>query len=76
MTAGKAPLNRSAEAGYQLLDSGQQRKLEQFGAFVLQRPCSQAVWMPAGAATLAACRCCVSSRSEWYRQMEDTEYAA
>lgn len=31
---------------YQLLDSGAQKKLEQFGKFVLSRPCSQAVWKP------------------------------
>ncbi len=29
---------------YQLLDSGSEQKLERFGAFVLARPCSQAVW--------------------------------
>ncbi len=29
---------------YQLLDSGDGRKLERFGEFVLDRPCSQAVW--------------------------------
>lgn len=33
--------------GYELLDSGQQRKLERFGSVVLSRPCSQAVWEPA-----------------------------
>lgn len=31
---------------YELLDSGNGRKLERFGAFVLDRPCSQAVWQP------------------------------
>lgn len=31
---------------YSLLDSGNGRKLEQFGPFVLDRPCSQAVWKP------------------------------
>lgn len=31
---------------YQLLDSGAEQKLEQFGEFVLARPCSQAVWKP------------------------------
>lgn len=31
---------------YALLDSGRQRKLERFGSFTLQRPCSQAVWEP------------------------------
>jgi len=32
---------------YALLDSGDGRKLERFGAYVLARPCSQAVWRPA-----------------------------
>jgi 23S rRNA (cytosine1962-C5)-methyltransferase len=32
---------------YALLDSGNQNKLEQFGDYVLVRPCSQAVWKPA-----------------------------
>lgn len=31
---------------YFLLDSGNGRKLEKFGPFVLDRPCSQAVWKP------------------------------
>jgi len=31
---------------YTLLDSGNGRKLERFGDFVLDRPCSQAVWAP------------------------------
>ena len=31
---------------YLLLDSGQGRKLEQFGAHVIERPCAQAVWNP------------------------------
>ena len=30
--------------GYELLDSGEGRKLERFGPFVLARPCAQAVW--------------------------------
>ncbi len=30
--------------GYQLLDSGEGAKLEQFGPFVLARPCAHAVW--------------------------------
>ncbi|MEE8142282.1 MAG: class I SAM-dependent methyltransferase [Planctomycetota bacterium] len=33
-----------AENGYQLLDSGDQRKLERFGAYLLERPSAQAVW--------------------------------
>ncbi len=31
---------------YALLDSGNGRKLERFGAYVLARPCAQAVWRP------------------------------
>jgi 23S rRNA (cytosine1962-C5)-methyltransferase len=31
---------------YQLLDSGNGRKLERFGEYVLSRPCAQAVWYP------------------------------
>jgi 23S rRNA (cytosine1962-C5)-methyltransferase len=31
---------------YALLDSGDGRKLERFGAYVLARPCAQAVWRP------------------------------
>lgn len=33
--------------GYELLDSGDGRKLERFGRYVLARPCSQALWRPA-----------------------------
>ncbi len=32
--------------GYELLDSGNGRKLERFGDIVLERPCAQAVWQP------------------------------
>jgi 23S rRNA (cytosine1962-C5)-methyltransferase len=32
--------------GYELLDSGSGKKLEQFGDIVLERPCAQAVWKP------------------------------
>ena len=32
--------------GYELLDSGNGRKLERFGDVVLERPCAQAVWAP------------------------------
>ena len=32
--------------GYELLDSGNGRKLERFGSVTLARPCSQAVWRP------------------------------
>ena len=31
---------------YELLDSGDGRKLERFGRFTLARPCSQALWRP------------------------------
>jgi len=31
---------------YELLDSGDGKKLERFGDYVLARPCSQAVWKP------------------------------
>ncbi|MFP4156879.1 MAG: class I SAM-dependent methyltransferase [Opitutales bacterium] len=31
---------------YELLDSGHGRKLERFGAVILDRPCAQAVWAP------------------------------
>ena len=31
---------------YSLLDSGHQKKLEQFGEYTLVRPCSQALWQP------------------------------
>lgn len=31
---------------YELIDSGDGRKLERFGKFVLARPCSQAMWRP------------------------------
>lgn len=31
---------------YLLLDSGNERKLERFGPYVVARPCSQALWTP------------------------------
>ncbi|MEC7273863.1 MAG: hypothetical protein VXU48_01310, partial [Verrucomicrobiota bacterium] len=31
---------------YELIDSGNGRKLERFGSVMLDRPCSQAVWSP------------------------------
>lgn len=37
---------------YQLLDSGDGRKLERFDSVVLDRPCSQAVWRPAQRSSL------------------------
>ena len=33
--------------GYELIDSGDGRKLERFGSYVLVRPCAQAMWRPA-----------------------------
>lgn len=35
---------------YELLDSGDGRKLERFGKYVLARPCSQAMWRPSKSA--------------------------
>ena len=35
--------------GYELLDSGNGKKLERFGDVVLERPCAQAVWAPRNA---------------------------
>ena len=35
---------------YELIDSGDGRKLERFGKYVLARPCSQAMWRPAKSA--------------------------
>ena len=37
----------SSTDDYSLLDSGDGKKLERFGSYVLARPCSQAVWKPA-----------------------------
>jgi 23S rRNA (cytosine1962-C5)-methyltransferase len=34
------------KAKYLLLDSGNQQKLEQFGDYLIVRPCSQALWRP------------------------------
>ena len=42
-----------AGSDYELLDSGNGRKLERFGTITLARPCSQAIWRP------------VLSESEW-----------
>lgn len=33
-------------AHYELLDSGDEKKLERFGAHILERPCYQAIWKP------------------------------
>lgn len=41
----------SAGSDYALLDSGDGKKLERFGAYVLSRPCSQAAWRPSLPAT-------------------------
>ena len=38
------------EEDYELLDSGDGRKLERFGRITLARPCSQALWRPARSA--------------------------
>ena len=35
---------------YELIDSGDGRKFERFGAYTLVRPCSQAMWRPRDAA--------------------------
>lgn len=35
-----------AKRTYELIDSGNQRKLERFGSELIARPCSQAVWKP------------------------------
>ena len=35
---------------YELIDSGDGRKLERFGKYVLARPCSQAMWRPSKSA--------------------------
>ena len=40
---------------YELIDSGDGRKLERFGRYVLARPCSQAMWRP------------VKSEGDWSR---------
>ena len=39
-------MQSNSDNGYELLDSGNGRKLERFGNIVLARPCSQAVWSP------------------------------
>ncbi len=39
---------------YELLDSGDGKKLERFGEVVLERPCAQAVWVPQDAGLWAA----------------------
>jgi len=36
----------TAPSEYQLIDAGAGRKLERFGRYLLDRPCSQAVWKP------------------------------
>lgn len=37
-------VNTMTKHSYALLDSGEGKKLERFGSYVLSRPCSQAVW--------------------------------
>ena len=39
---------------YELIDSGDGRKFERFGAYTLVRPCSQAMWRPRDAAAWRA----------------------
>ena len=38
--------SRKNFSNYALLDSGDGRKLERFGSYLLARPCAQAVWQP------------------------------
>ncbi len=57
-------MNAEISDDYELLDSGDGRKLERFGAYVLARPCSQAVWKPALAAGLWEKAHAVFDRSE------------
>lgn len=33
-------------SSYELLDSGNGRKLEKFGSYIIDRPCGQAIWQP------------------------------
>lgn len=40
------PTDFKTNDDYSLLDSGNGRKLERFGDYILSRPCSQAVWKP------------------------------
>ena len=39
-------VTRDPSSDYALLDSGDGKKLERFGSYVLSRPCSQAAWTP------------------------------
>lgn len=39
-------MKNNFEDTYLLIDSGNGRKLERFGSYVLSRPCAQAVWKP------------------------------
>lgn len=39
-------MTKDLEHTYSLIDSGNGRKLERFGPYLLSRPCSQAVWLP------------------------------
>lgn len=52
---------------YELLDSGNQRKLERFGEWVLDRPASQAVWRPQHGAELWGRAHAVFDRSEGHK---------
>jgi 23S rRNA (cytosine1962-C5)-methyltransferase len=39
---GKSPSKNS----YEIIDSGHGKKLERFGPYIIERPCSQAIWAP------------------------------
>jgi len=41
---GAMDLEIGTSGGWELIDSGDERKLERFGAHVLDRPCPQAIW--------------------------------
>lgn len=56
---------------YQLLDSGQGRKLERFGAFILDRPAGAALWQPLAKAQLwqqAHARFTRDGQKEWEKR--------
>ena len=56
---------------YALMDSGNGRKLERFGRYVLSRPCSQAVWKPTLPASHWECADASFDREEgnrWHRR--------
>ncbi len=62
---------RVATDDYELLDSGNGRKLERFGPIVLDRPCTQAVWRPRLAASAWAAADAAFDResgNRWHRR--------